>query len=47
MTNLVVKWYFWGVERGAKRSPDMVRVKNQRLGIGIGEKKELRENILC
>ena len=47
MTNPVVKWYFWGVERPVKGSPDMIRIQYQRFSKGTGEKMKLQENILC
>ena len=36
MTNFVVKWYFIGVERAVKGSPDLIRIQNQRFSIGRG-----------
>jgi len=38
---------FFGVERPAMGSPDMIRIHNLRFGMETGEKKELRENIRC
>ena len=35
------------MERAAKGGPDMIRIHNQPLSRGTGEKKELRENIRC